>query len=429
MGCYEVSLGDTLGVGTAPDVRRLVEFLSRQGIDPSRLAGHFHDTYGQALANVWKAYECGVRTFDSSVGGLGGCPFAPGAKGNVATEDVVYLFENAGVNTGVNLQKLAETGVWISKVLSKSNDSRAGAALSAKRVSRDTASSKTSQKSIIKLEWSLVRETERLLVYRSGATGNIVLNTPRNGNTLTSPMIEDFQAAFRTFENDHSISRVVISANGKFFCTGMDLSQAALVVGKGGDASLGIFKPLKSLFELIDNSNKVTIACINGPAFGGGIGLAFSCDIRICLSSATFTLSEVKLGLCPAVISRYVIREWGLALSRDAMLTARAVSASELKVQGAVSLLVDRPTELRKTVEQLIRNLRHSSPGGSRMSKDLVRLAWSHGGTTAQEEGVAKLFESMMAPGGDAVLGIGEFQKRNQVDWDDYAAKAPRAKI
>ncbi|KAF4822738.1 Enoyl-CoA hydratase AFT6-1 [Colletotrichum siamense] len=429
MGCYEVSLGDTLGVGTAPDVRRLVVFLSRQGIDPSRLAGHFHDTYGQALANVWKAYECGVRTFDSSVGGLGGCPFAPGAKGNVATEDVVYLFENAGVNTGVNLQKLAETGVWISKVLSKSNDSRAGAALSAKRVSRDTASSKTSPKFIVELEWSLVRETERLLVYRSGATGNIVLNTPRNGNTLTSPMIEDFQAAFRTFENDQSISRVVISANGKFFCTGMDLSQAALVVGKGGDASLGIFKPLKSLFELIDNSNKVTIACINGPAFGGGIGLAFSCDIRICLSSATFTLSEVKLGLCPAVISRYVIREWGLALSRDAMLTARAVSASELKVQGAVSLLADTPTELRKTVEKLIRNLRHSSPGGSKMSKELVRLAWSHGGTTAQEEGVAKLFESMMAPGCDAVPGIGEFQKRNKVDWDEYAATAPRAKI
>ncbi|KAI8313233.1 Enoyl-CoA hydratase AFT6-1 [Colletotrichum sp. SAR11_59] len=242
-------------------------------------------------------------------------------------------------------------------------------------------------------------------------------------------MIEDFQGAFRTFENDPSISRIVISANGKFFCTGMDLSQAALVVGKGGDASLGIFKPLKSLFELIDNSSKVTIACINGPAFGGGIGLAFSCDIRICLSSATFTLSEVKLGLCPALISRYVIREWGLALSRDAMLTARAVSASELKVQGAVSLLADTPAELRKTVEQLIRNLRHSSPRGSKMSKDLVRLAWSQGGKTAQEEGVAKLFESMMAPGCDAILGIEEFQKRNKVDWDEYAAKAPRAKI
>ncbi|KAF5518245.1 Enoyl-CoA hydratase AFT6-1 [Colletotrichum aenigma] len=430
MGCYEVSLGDTLGVGTAPDVRRLVEFLSRQGIDPARLAGHFHDTYGQALANVWKAYECGVRTFDSSVGGLGGCPFAPGAKGNVATEDVVYLFENAGVSTGVNLQKLAETGAWISKVLSKSNDSRAGAALSAKIASRGTTASKeASLESTKRLDWSLVRATERLLVYRSGATGNIVLNTPRNGNPLTSPMIEDFQAAFRTFENDPSISRIVISANGKFFCTGMDLSQAALVVGKGGDASSGIFKPLKSLFELIDNSSKVTIACINGAAFGGGIGLAFSCDIRICLSSATFTLSEVKLGLCPAVISRYVIREWGLALSRDAMLTARAVSASELKIQGAVSLLADTPAELRKTVEHLIRNLRHSSPGGSRMSKDLVKLAWSRGGTTAQEERVAKLFESMMAPGCDAVLGIGEFQKRNKVDWDEYAAKAPRAKI
>lgn len=132
MGCYEVSLGDTLGVGVPSQVCDLLCYLRDAGVPLDKLAGHFHDTYGQAVANVWQAYQLGLRVFDSSVAGLGGCPFAPGAKGNVSTEDIAYMFERAGVPTNVNLTKLAENGRWISQQLGISSNSRAGMAMLAK---------------------------------------------------------------------------------------------------------------------------------------------------------------------------------------------------------------------------------------------------------------------------------------------------------
>ncbi|KAJ5925535.1 hypothetical protein N7454_008174 [Penicillium verhagenii] len=127
-GCYEVSIADTLGVGSQSDVRSLITHLTKNNIPLSKLAGHFHNTYGQASANVWEAYKAGIRVFDSSVGGLGGCPFAPGAAGNVASEDLVHMFHNAGVNTGVNLAKLEQTGEWILQQLGKSQPSAANLA-------------------------------------------------------------------------------------------------------------------------------------------------------------------------------------------------------------------------------------------------------------------------------------------------------------
>lgn len=130
MGCYEVSLGDTNGIGTPGTVGKLLEYLVQErGIPPEQLAAHFHDTYGQAIVNSFVALEHGIRTFDSSVGGLGGCPYAQGATGNVATEDLVYFLEGTGVDTGVDLEAVAKVGEWISKVLGKSNGSRVGKAL------------------------------------------------------------------------------------------------------------------------------------------------------------------------------------------------------------------------------------------------------------------------------------------------------------
>ena len=127
-GCFEISLGDTIGVGTAHAARNLVRELSNT-IPINQLAVHFHDTYGQALANILACLELGVRTVDSSVAGLGGCPYARGATGNVATEDVVYLLHGLGMQTGVDLPALAATGQWISDQLSRDNNSRAGRAL------------------------------------------------------------------------------------------------------------------------------------------------------------------------------------------------------------------------------------------------------------------------------------------------------------
>ncbi|SDU04737.1 hydroxymethylglutaryl-CoA lyase [Halopseudomonas salegens] len=128
MGCYEVSLGDTIGTGTAGDTRHLIEQVSRQ-VPRDRLAGHFHDTYGQAIANIYASLLEGVSVFDSSIAGLGGCPYAKGASGNVASEDVLYLLHGLGISTGIDLPALAAAGGHISEVLQRPNGSRVGRAL------------------------------------------------------------------------------------------------------------------------------------------------------------------------------------------------------------------------------------------------------------------------------------------------------------
>ncbi len=132
MGCYEVSLGDTIGVGTPGRAKAMIEACA-QRVPVERLAGHYHDTYGQALANIYASLELGVTTFDASIAGLGGCPYAKGATGNVATEDVVYMLHGMGRVTGVDLERLVAIGQWICGVLGKQSASRAGRALAAKQ--------------------------------------------------------------------------------------------------------------------------------------------------------------------------------------------------------------------------------------------------------------------------------------------------------
>jgi hydroxymethylglutaryl-CoA lyase len=134
MGCYEVSLGDTIGVGTPGKTQKMIEAVAKR-VPIERLAGHYHDTYGQALANIYASMELGVATFDSSVAGLGGCPYAKGASGNVATEDVVYMLHGLGIRTGIDLDKLVDTGQWISSVLGREPVSKAGKAIAAKKAS------------------------------------------------------------------------------------------------------------------------------------------------------------------------------------------------------------------------------------------------------------------------------------------------------
>ncbi len=130
MGCYEVSLGDTIGTGTAGATRRMFEVVGAQ-VPRDKLAGHFHDTYGQALANIYASLQEGIAVFDSSVAGLGGCPYAKGASGNVATEDVVYLLNGLGIHTGIDLERLVEAGNRISSVLGRPTGSRVAKARSA----------------------------------------------------------------------------------------------------------------------------------------------------------------------------------------------------------------------------------------------------------------------------------------------------------
>lgn len=128
MGCYEISLGDTIGTGTPGKARTLIGACASE-LPITALAGHFHDTYGMAVANVQAALEAGVRVFDSSVSGLGGCPYSPGATGNVATEELVYLFEGQGLATGVDLPALLEAGTFIDAALGKPSASRVATAM------------------------------------------------------------------------------------------------------------------------------------------------------------------------------------------------------------------------------------------------------------------------------------------------------------
>jgi hydroxymethylglutaryl-CoA lyase len=132
LGCYEVSLGDTIGVGTPRKVKALLRACG-EAVPIKNLAMHFHDTYGQALANLYAGLEQGARVIDSAAGGLGGCPYAPGATGNVATEDVVYMLEGMGIKTGVDMQKLVAATNEIAGLLGRPPVSRVAAAINAKR--------------------------------------------------------------------------------------------------------------------------------------------------------------------------------------------------------------------------------------------------------------------------------------------------------
>ena len=130
MGCYEVSLGDTIGVGNPASISRMIEACAKQ-VPIEKLAGHYHDTYGMAIANIFASLQLGMAVFDSSIAGLGGCPYAKGASGNVATEDVVYLLHGLGIETGINLTTLAGIGDWISSTINRPNGAKAGRALCA----------------------------------------------------------------------------------------------------------------------------------------------------------------------------------------------------------------------------------------------------------------------------------------------------------
>lgn len=128
MGCYEISLGDTIGVGTPGRAQRMVEVVAEK-VPVERLAAHFHDTYGQALANILAVMECGIAVLDSSVAGLGGCPYAKGASGNVATEDVLYMLHGLGIETGVDLDAVMAAGRFICEVLGRQPASKVSLAL------------------------------------------------------------------------------------------------------------------------------------------------------------------------------------------------------------------------------------------------------------------------------------------------------------
>jgi hydroxymethylglutaryl-CoA lyase len=133
MGCYEISLGDTIGVGTPASVTNMIQAVSAR-VPMAKLAVHFHDTYGQALTNIYTALQMGINVVDSAIAGLGGCPYAKGASGNVATEDVLYMLNGLGIETGIDFERLLKAGWFISEKLSKPPVSKVSTAFQAQQV-------------------------------------------------------------------------------------------------------------------------------------------------------------------------------------------------------------------------------------------------------------------------------------------------------
>ncbi|KAL6240602.1 putative secondary metabolism biosynthetic enzyme [Rhinocladiella similis] len=414
MGCYEVGLGDTIGVGTTYQTQKLLELLLSE-IPANQLAGHFHDTYGQALANIFAAYSMGIRSFDSAAAGLGGCPYAKGAKGNVATEDIVYAFENSGISTGVDLKKLVGVGEWISGQIGIPNGSRAGSAFASKQKSSVTpilvpASSPP------KKQWKTIQETPDYRVSRAGSAVKVVLTRSKHGNTMTRSMLEGLTQVYTELAKDRTVFHIVLAAEGKFFCTGMDLSGETNTADTRRDQ--GYHALINALFTAIDNSPQITIALIDGPCYGGGVGLGFVCDVRLATPKATWTLSEVKIGVCPAIISRYMAREWGVSFFREAMLSGRQVGCLELQRIGAVHSVGEDSNQL---LNEYLEKLAFCAPKSASICKELVKLAWRTPGTKEQDRFIEQTFHSMMLPGTEGEYGLSQFQKKNRnIAWEEF---------
>lgn len=272
-------------------------------------------------------------------------------------------------------------------------------------------------------DWALVQHEAELVIYRSGRNLKIVLNRPKNGNALTSGMCAQIVSCFRQAEADDSISRIVITAEGRFFCTGMDLGKSSTPVGKDSRSAGDEHKRFSELFEVIQASPKVTIAAINGPCYAGGIGLAFSCDVRLAVGPASITLSEVRLGLCPAIISKYLLRELGVAFTREAMLSGRTIPMAELRYMGAIHGLADNSEGLAKMVDDYLTGLRKSAPGASALCKEAVR---SHGSMN-QDAVIEEIFKKMMEPHSESTVGLKSFQeKKGPTDWDALGSRGSK---
>lgn len=416
MGCYEVGLGDTLGVGTAKQTRELLDVLLRE-IPAHQLAGHFHDTYGQAISNVFAAYDMGIRSFDASVAGLGGCPYAMGAKGNLATEDLVYAFENSGIDTGIDLLGLSHVGHWISQQIGIPNSSRAGAAIVAKDTAKSAKRASPEPRAALVEAWESIDTIEGLKIEKSGPIVRITLNRPQRGNSMTKDMLTGLTKTYQKLANDRSVFHILLAAEGKFFCTGMDFSGDT----DRTSAENGYYKMVRDLFKTIEDAPQTTIALVDGPAFGGGTGLTFACDARIVSHKARFTLSEVKLGLQPAVISRFMPREWGFSFFREAMLSGREVGPDELYRIGAVHWVLGEGEDPQAAAQQYLQKLRACAPQSAAKCKELVRLAWSDAGGPKQDQSIEDKFISMMVPGSEGEHGISQFQKKiRTVDWVQF---------
>ncbi|OLL22220.1 3-hydroxypropionyl-coenzyme A dehydratase [Neolecta irregularis DAH-3] len=244
------------------------------------------------------------------------------------------------------------------------------------------------------------------------STALLTLDIPESYNALTAPAIAILLNHLAALAANPQIRIIVITGGGPFFCTGMDLTT----VTEHNPQQPPV---IQTLFEAVDRSPKTTIALINGSCYGGGVGLAFACDIRIALPSVTFNLSEVKRGLAPATISRYLVREWGTTLAREAMITGRPVPASEMLSRGLIQYIARDLQDARNKVADYTEMIRTSAPKAISLCKELTRSVSSESHADSSKL-ISETFNDLMSPSEEAQHGLQEFRKtksKTKIDW------------
>ncbi|KAE8441631.1 hypothetical protein EG329_004598 [Mollisiaceae sp. DMI_Dod_QoI] len=273
----------------------------------------------------------------------------------------------------------------------------------------------------------------KLLHKYEGNTLFLTINNPKRANNLSAEVMAQMQDAIDKASIDDAVTTIVLTAVGKYFCTGMDLSSlASLDSGPAFEAARANeerYQSLARLFESINSCPKITIALVNGSCYGGGNGLVFVTDIRIAVASARFILSEVKRGLTPAIISRFIVREWGPALAREAMITGRGVSPQELHGFGGVHHIVEGIEEGRRKLGQVLKELQTCAPGAQHQSKRLVNSVYEHD-TDRSKDLIRRVFLDMTKPNVEAKHGVAEFQKGvKNIDWAAWSEGRKRVKL
>lgn len=320
-GVDEISLGDTIGAATPDQVAFLIRLL-KQDLPLSKLALHFHDTRGTALANVLAGLSEGVSIFDASIGGLGGCPYAPGAAGNLATEDLVYMLHSMGIDTGVDLDRLVDAGAYAQSIVGRELPGRyLQAALS--RRAKGCPSLECDNKSMSK---AVAVDERVVLVEKGDGLAWIKLNRLSVHNCLSREVLNSIiKAAFELACDPQVRVVAIIGAGAKVFCAGADLTERkTMTEGETLDYLALIQKTMKAL----ESMPQPVIAAINGSAFGGGTELALACDLRVMMSGAQLRLTEVKLGIIPgAGGTQRLPRLIGKSKAKEMILTAAPLSA------------------------------------------------------------------------------------------------------
>ncbi|KAF9103464.1 EnoyL-CoA hydratase [Mortierella sp. GBA35] len=266
---------------------------------------------------------------------------------------------------------------------------------------------------------------KEVLYMQQGAVATITLNRPKRGNALSGPMVNQFVDTLTKAIDDPTVRIIVVTGNGKYFCTGMDLTPQD---DSDTPSAADPVAVTQSMFSTLSRCPKPTIARVNGPALGGGVGIVFSCNFRIVQSSAYFSMPEVHRGLIPALISEVIVPQLGAFRSKQYMLSGERVSAQEGYRVGFVTSVAEDEASLDKKVQDYVGLLLQSGPGAMRDVKLLVDSVDGRGGDAKVVPAYVREAFSKMITSEEAAHGIGAFASREKPNWDEFGLGSEKLK-